>query len=267
VKRTTEVIMKIKIMAALFFFISATTLFAVEETRQLSLDTNCIQMMVIECGAGDCRIEGVEGRDSIEVRARITVRGMSSRRDRPFIEEKVVLTLERNGSRAVLKSLFKPYVSLFSIGSKMIDLTILVPSRLDLDIDDRSGDIGLKNINGSVVIDDSSGDITVRNVRGNVDIDDNSGDIVLEAVGGSVVIDDGSGTIELRNLGGRVNVDDSSGDITILKAVGDVTVSDSSGDITIDGVEKDVIIKSDGSGDLDITNVRGRIIKEPAFEN
>ncbi|MCJ7679770.1 MAG: DUF4097 domain-containing protein [Candidatus Aminicenantes bacterium] len=259
--------MNIKILAVLFFFAASTALFAAEETRQLSLDTDGIEMMVIECGAGDCRIEGVEGRDSIEVRARITVRGMSSRRSRQFIEEKVVLTLERNGSRAVLKSLFRPHISLFSVGSKMIDLTILVPSRLDLDIDDSSGDMDLKNIDGSVVIDDSSGDITVRNVRGNVDIDDNSGDIVLEAVGGSVMIDDRSGTIELRDLGGRVNVDDSSGDIFIQTAVGDVTVSDSSGDITIDGVERDVIIKSDGSGDVDITNVRGRIIKEPAFEN
>jgi len=257
--------MKIKILAALFFFVGATALFAVEDTRQLSLGADGIQMMIIDCGAGDCRIEGVEGRDTIEVKARIIVRGMSTRKAEQFIEERVVLTLERNGSRAVLKSLFKPHTSFFSTGAKMIDLTILVPSRLDLDIADSSGDMDLKNIEGSVVIEDSSGDITVRNVRGNVDIDDSSGDIVMEAVGGSVVIDDGSGTIDLRDLGGRVNVDDSSGDITILKVVGDVTVSDSSGDIRIDGVEKDVIIKSDGSGDVDITNVKGRIIKDPDF--
>ena len=254
--------MRIKILAAVFFFAASTALFAVEETRELSLGADGIDKIVIDCGAGDCRIEGVEGRETIEVKARIIVRGMSRRRAENFVKEKVLLSLERNGSRAVLKSLFKPYTSLFSMGSKMIDLTILVPARLDLDIDDSSGDMDIKNIEGSVLLDDSSGDISVHNVRGDVDIDDNSGDLFMRAVQGSVIIDDGSGTIDLRDMGGPVHVDDSSGDIIIQRAVGDVTVSDSSGDITIDGVERDVIIKSDGSGDLDITNVKGRIIKQ-----
>jgi hypothetical protein len=43
--------------------------------------------------------------------------------------------------------------------------------------------------------------------------------------------------------------------------LGDVAIIDGSGSIRVNGVEKNVIIKRDGSGRVNISNVKGRVVK------
>jgi len=46
-----------------------------------------------------------------------------------------------------------------------------------------------------------------------------------------------------------------------MDVLGDVTIIDGSGSIRVNGVEKDVIIKRDGSGSVNIANVKGKVVK------
>jgi len=233
------------------------------ETRDLVLDAGQIDELVIDCGAGYLRIEGADEVDRIEVVAEIIVEDLSGSRAEEFIEKYANLRLRKKGSSAILVSTFDnshgSIWSLFRNHSGLINLTVRVPKHMNLDIDDGSGEMWIRDIRGDIVIDDGSGEIEMDKILGYVEIDDGSGDIKMSDINGQVRIDDGSGDIKVRSLIGDVEVDDGSGDIEIRKVDGSVVVDDGSGDIDIKYVTQDVKIIDDGSGSVDIAHVDGRV--------
>lgn len=251
--------MKFRIIFVGLFFLCASFTFAYEDVRNLSLSAKGIDKLEIDCGAGFLKVKGQKGLTEIKVEAEIVVEGRSEKRAEEFIKEYLDLSLEKRGSRAVLKSDFKEYLSIFSFRNRVINLTVSMPAEMDLDVDDGSGYMKIEDIAGNLVIDDGSGDIEIVNNKGNVNVDDGSGEIVLEEINGDVEVDDGSGEINVEGVSGDVSVDDGSGSITIRNVGGSVTVRDGSGSISINGVEKDVYIPSDGSGSVRINNVKGLV--------
>jgi DUF4097 and DUF4098 domain-containing protein YvlB len=232
---------------------SATVIFAVislagslalsaQEVKPLSLAAQGIDKLEIDCGAGFLRVRGVEALNSIGVKAEIYVGGIADKKMKQFIEDNVKLTLEKKGSSALLVSRVdsRPF---FFFREARIDLTVNVPRKMSVRIDDGSGSIDVEGITGNLIIEDGSGGIRVENIQGDLDIDDSSGEIEVKDVTGNVTIHDGSGGIDVVNIGGSL------------------TVSDGSGGIDIDRVEKDLILKETGSGGVHYRNVKGRVIK------
>ena len=233
--------MKFKIIFLAVFFLCATSLFAHKEVKELSLSTQGIEKLKIDCGAGSLKVYGQEGLKEIRVEAEIVLDGKSERSAEEFLRKYLDLSLKKRGSRAVLTSGFESYRSIFSFGNKVINLTVSMPKDMNLDVDDGSGSMRIENIAGDVKVDDGSGSMEIMNIKGNLDVDDGSGDIEVEGIYGDVSVDDGSGSMIIRNIEGSV------------------TVRDGSGSITIDGVEKDVYIPSEGSGSVRVNNVKGKV--------
>ncbi len=251
--------MKFRIIFVAVFFLCVCFTFAYEDVRNLSLSAKGIEELQIDCGAGFLKVNGQKGLTDIKVEAEIVLEGKSEKNAEDFLKKYLVLSLEKRGRRAVLTSGFKEYRSIFSFGSKLINLTVSIPAEMDLDVDDGSGYIKIADIVGDLVIDDGSGSIEIVNIKGNVNVDDGSGEVELEEITGDVDVDDGSGEVSVEGVSGDVSVDDGSGSITIRNIGGSVTVRDGSGSITIDGVEKDVYIPSDGSGSVRLNNVKGKV--------
>lgn len=253
--------MKAKISLVAILFLCAAFVFPYESTKKLSLPSQGIEKLEVDCAAGFLKISGIEGLAKIEVTAEIIVEGKRVRDEEEFIRENIELSLEKRGTKAVLVSKFRESFPYISFRTKVINLTVNVPQNINLMIDDSSGSMSVEDIIGQLDIEDSSGDIYITDIKGNVDIDDSSGDIEAVAVSGYLKIDDGSGGIDVKDVVGDVSIDDGSGSIYVNNIGGSVTVSDGSGSINIDGVEKDVIIKDDGSGGVKISNVKGNIRK------
>jgi len=271
-----RLIVVIMLILILFF---ATSAFAYEKSQALTIAADGISLLDIDCASGFLKITGKEGLSNIEVRAEIIVKGMSTKKTKKFINDKLVLSLKKKGQKAYLVSKFKSYVSLFSIGTKAVNLTVFVPKTIELKVDDGSGEISIDNILGNINTDDGSGNITIMNVQGdlniddgsgkltfndingNIEIEDGSGDITIKNAAGNVFIDDNSGDIRLEEIHGKVNIEDGSGLIRVRGALGDVIISDGSGSIRVDDIEKDVIIRRAGSGGVTITNVKGQVKK------
>jgi len=214
-----------------------------ETTRTLDLSADGLQTLNITAGAGSLTVIGREGLGSIEVKAEIIVSGVDDGDRDDYIKRHVELDLRRSGNRAILVSRVRESGLSFFFHDSRIDLTVTVPKTMALEIGDSSGSLDVENIAGAVRIDDGSGSIAVRDVEGNLDIEDGSGEIDVADVAGDVSVDDGSGGISLRRIGGSV------------------TVRDGSGGIEIDVVEKDVRLIRTGSGGVDVTNVKGRVIR------
>ena len=209
----------------------------------MSLSADGIDKLMVDCGSGFLYVTGEESLKNIEVEAEIIVKGKNEKDIENYVKDHVKLELKKQGSKAVLVSLFKNQFPNINFRTRVINLTVTVPKNMDLEVDDGSWEVKIAQIDGNIQVDDGSGEITIRGIQGDVGIDDGSGTVDISDVTGSVMVDDGSGTIEVSDIGENVKV------------------SDGSGSIYIDGVGGDVIIKDDGSGSVKIRNVKGKVVK------
>lgn len=208
------------------------------KTENKSFDASGVTSARLDTGAGTLRIIGDADATSIEVKAEYRGRPRSSR-DAERILDNLRLTMEMQGSTFYLRSESGGHWRGSRSGS--IDLTITVPSRFSLKIEDGSGSIDLSGIDRDVTIDDGSGSIDIDAVRGNLRLDD------------------GSGSIQIRDSGGRIEIKDGSGSIDISRAGGDVTIRDGSGSISVDDVAGGFEVLRDSSGSINHRGVRGEV--------
>jgi hypothetical protein len=252
----------ISMAAIIVLTVSATCAVEYNEIKNMDLSTAGLDQLTADVGAGFLKIRGVAGLDRIEVEAEFVIKKLSENKAKQFIKDKLIFTLEKKGSRAVLTAKQKPMRNIFGSVSYVINLTVRVPELLKMKIDDGSGSMTVDNIKTDVWVDDGSGSIVLTDIGGAVEIDDGSGDIELQNIGGDIELDDGSGTVEVTGSRGRVEIDDGSGSIRIRDVVGDVIISDGSGSISISGVENDVHIRDAGSGSVNISDVKGQVYKK-----
>ena len=211
------------------------------EVRDLKTDADGVRELAIEAGAGSLEISGDPNADAILVIATVTVANEKADKAREIMESDMVLTLERNGDTALLKSYFKSDGSWGWGAQNGIALEVRVPERLGL------------------AVDDGAGSMEIRDVRGDIKIDDGSGSIVMTAVGGNIEVDDGSGSISIDGAGDDIRIVDGSGSIRVRQVGGSVIVADGSGSIDVRDVGRDLIVEEDGSGGLRFADVQGRV--------
>jgi hypothetical protein len=206
----------------------------------VNLDSSDIRTLDLEVGAGYLSIIGTDDADTA-----IQIQGHACADSRRALDDMDIVYERRGDTWYVETQNGEESFTLFSIfdfvHSNGIDVDIMVPAGLLLNIDD------------------GSGDMDIRDVRGELNIDDGSGDIQISDITGPVRIDDGSGDIELRNIENRVEIEDGSGDIDIVRVGGDVIIEDDgSGDIDVRDVRGDFIARDTGSGDVEYRDIGGR---------
>lgn len=209
-----------------------------QEERELGLATDGVTSFEIDAGAGDLTVVGVDGTAGIDVRATVLVEGATGDKAADFIEQRMVLTLTRDGETARLEADFRDGMSSGKRGA--IALDIRLPKGIDLVIDDGSGALEVRDTGAAVVIDDGSGSIRVAHA-------------------GDVVIDDGSGSIDVSDVNGDVDVDDGSGGMTLARISGSVTVDDGSGSIDVTDIGGDFTVIDGGSGSINYAAVAGEV--------
>ncbi|MEM8817539.1 MAG: DUF4097 family beta strand repeat-containing protein [Pseudomonadota bacterium] len=209
------------------------------QKRELSIETQGLDRLMIDAGAGRLEVRGVNGSDRIVVDATILVFGADGDRALRYIEEEMRLTLEKNNGRAVLMAGFDSGMG-FNNRSGAIQLEISVPKGLELDIDKGSGETVIEGTAANIRIDDGSGSLQIRDV-------------------GNLVVDDGSGSLRISDVSGDVEIDDGSGSIKVDRVTGSVTVDDGSGSVRVRDVGGDFIVIDDGSGSVNYSNVAGRV--------
>ncbi len=241
--------------------------FDLEETRKLTLDVTNIESLQIDAGAGFLVVAGDDSTSQITLTADLKVD-----------KDNFILSLEAEDNVAQLIANPNPDNDSSWWGdSPTIDLTVTVPKKLFVKIDDGSGELTVKHlanglkvkdgsgsmsisdIIGDVFIDDGSGSMDVEKIHGSLEIEDGSGSIYVKQVSESVEIDDGSGGIDISDIGGTLKIDDGSGSMLVVSVKGHVTIDDGSGSITLDGLESGVSIIDAGSGGLSMNNVNGKI--------
>lgn len=230
------------------------------EMKDLELSARGIDTLVIKCGAGSLNLKGMDGNDKIRVAAEILVEGLDEKDLNTFFRKNLLLHLEKQGTKAVLRGVFIRS-TLLNPSEAKINMTVRVPITLNVKIDDNSGPISVNDLFGDLEIDDGSGSIKIENIVGNVKVVDTSGTIEIEELTGKVFVKDGSGGIAINVIEGDVSIVDGFGSITVQDIGGYVKVWDGSGSIDIHDVSKDVSILESDSGEISIEGVKGAIIR------
>ena len=141
-----------------------------------------------------------------------------------------------------------------------VDLELVVPADLILDLDTRAGDIVVQGPVASATLASGYGDVRVVEVEGDVRASSKSGDLDLSAIGGAVDATTSYGDVTLRACRGpRIVAQSSSGTVAasdggkasweLASKYGDVTMSGGSGDLVVDT----------SSGRIDVTRFTGAV--------
>ena len=217
--------------------------------QTLSLDASQLASLTVEAGSGELIIQGKKGLTEIQVIADIYT-DVNNKDDFEFS-----LT-ESSSTKANLIAKINSNSGFWVGDSPHINVTVHVPVKMMLSIEDGSGEMKVSNINAPVDIKDGSGDIIVANINGNLNVNDGSGELSVENITGNVNIEDGSGEIYVKQISGNVNVDDGSGDLTLRNVTGIVVINDGSGNIDVKSAGG-LKIEEAGSGGLKVKGIEG----------
>jgi DUF4097 and DUF4098 domain-containing protein YvlB len=220
--------------------------------RRITVDTAGATRLFVHALAGDLEVVPVAGATAI-------ARGRACTSHERQLEEIQVQARREGDVVHVYVRLPEPARGFFGNQYARLDLTVEVPTELEVEIEDSSGDLEARDLR-IVRVTDSSGDIALRNVRSDVEINDSSGDILVSDAAGRVTLTDSSGDVRITGAQAVHVLSDSSGDLVIERITGDVNVErDSSGDIRVRDVGGDVRVGSDSSGSIRVTDVRGKV--------
>lgn len=166
--------------------------------------------LVIQSSAGDVDVVGTDGRE-----ARILVDG------------------EPRGARVSRSG------SVFRVAARGrygdADLTLWVPSDIEIDIQGSEGDIRVTGLSAGVTVQTVDGDITIDGV-GAVAAHTVDGDVRIHAVPGAVAVNVGDGDIHLERVGGPLVIESVDGDIVVLGAeAASASLSTVGGDVWYEG--------------------------------
>ncbi|MCO5205163.1 MAG: hypothetical protein M9928_09035 [Anaerolineae bacterium] len=130
-----------------------------------------------------------------------------------------------------------------------------------------SGDLVIQMPRGAsvVLLDTVSGDVVVKNIDGTVTANEISGDVSLSTIGGSVTLDSVHGDCAASGIGGDFAINTIHGDLSVSRIDGDTTIGSVHGDfaaktlgggLSIEAIMGDMSVRS-VTGDLTIENVHG----------
>ena len=219
--------------------------------RKGGIDTTGAERVEILARAGDLTVRPASG-------AALGAAGRACASRQEFLDQ-TQLHVQRAGNVIQVHVQTPESMSGIGVFYAYLDLQVVVPEGLPVEITDSSGDMSVEGVR-VVRITDSSGDITARRLLADVEINDSSGDVRVEDAAGAVRVEDSSGDVVIRGAKSVHIPQDSSGDMIIERIAGDVTIDrDSSGDVFVSDVGGNVEFIADGSGLVRVTDVKGTV--------
>ena len=218
--------------------------------RSASASTAGIATVRVQNGSGRLVITG--NPSATEVRATGTVHA-SSQRDL----DRVKLVVEREGSDIFVHP---DMPDSWGGCDCSVDMTVEVPTSLQLDVQDGSGGAELRNV-GRARVQSGSGGVRIEHTAGDVSVRSGSGEASLTDVHGNVSASSGSGGVTMDGVSGSVEIEHAgSGSVSLSNVRGSVHVgSIGSGSLDANGVGGDLTVEHQGSGGVHYASVHGKV--------
>ena len=202
--------------------------------------------------AGQVRVEGVEGSESVEYEATRYARGSDPAAAKQKASE-VPVDISREGSEITIET----------DGGRNTgaDYALRMPEGGSVEIESEAGDVEVSGLTGNIEVTSKAGDVTVGGVGGNVDVGAPQGDVTIRNVNtdtGGAELEVGSGDVFLEDLIlGTLEASVESGSVTFSgRFSGDGRVSVETGDVL-------ARLPAEDTRDLTLQTRVGRVLREP----
>ena len=212
--------------------------------------------VVITNAAGQVRVEGVEGSNTVEYEATRYAMGRDPVSAKEQASE-VPVDISREDSKITIQT---------DGGSDTgADYALRIPSGGSVDVESEAGDVEVSGLTGNVNIAAEAGDVTVDGVGGNVSVRTPQGDVTIANVNtdtGGAELDVGSGDVLLEDvILGTLEARVETGSVTFSgRFSGDGRVSVETGDIV-------ARLPAEDTRDLILQARVGNVLREPPNES
>jgi len=171
----------------------------VSAERKGGIDTTGAERVEIIARAGDLTVRPASG-------SALGAAGRACASHQKFLDQ-TQLHVERAGNAIQVRVRTPEDMSGIGVFYAYLDLQVVVPEGLPVEITDSSGDVSVDGVRVARIT-DSSGDMIIERITGDVTIDrDSSGDVFVADVGGNVeLIADGSGLVRVTDVKGTVRL-------------------------------------------------------------
>jgi Toastrack DUF4097/LiaI-LiaF-like transmembrane region len=145
-------------------------------------------------------------------------------------------------------------------------LTILVPKRSVLTVNNRYGNVDVSGLTGDQQLNNAFGELLVKNISGAVDARNRNGRVVVEDITGAATISNEFDSIEARRIGGSLDVKHRNGSVEFEDIKGDTKVSNAFGSTEVKNVQGSLVVDT-RNGSVDATHVEGNVTVENQFDS
>lgn len=220
---------------------------AEEKVVELPLNIKSGKTLRLERTNGDVDIKG--GADEAKVVVKAKVRGRDREDARLKAEAFTPVIEEHDGSLVIRQS------------SEAVEerLDVQIPNDVNLDIRIESGDVRIRDTNGSLRLEAKSGDIDAQDLKGTIEITTAAGDVDVKRSESSLCeIENKSGDVTIQSLKGNLMVRSASGDVRCREMDGSaISIETVSGDIDLD-------VAQPMNGAINIRTVSGDVLMDLA---
>jgi len=116
-------------------------------------------------------------------------------------------------------------------------LTIQVPKRSSLSVNNRNGAIDVSGITGDQQVANAFGKVVLSRITGAVDIKSRNDNVVVEDISGMAKISNEFGNVEARRVSGNLNIELRNGNVDVDEAKADTRISNAFGSITAKNIQ------------------------------
>jgi len=223
---------RLAVLSAVFVCAGAVTLAGTdgEIVLERTFDSRAGATLEFDSDSGGISILG-EDRDTIQITVR--AKGIDPEEAREVLD----VRFEESPDGITVRARFKAkrggwFSGMFDDSDGNVHYEVLVPRATHLSIDNGSGGLEAREIDGDVSIDNGSGGVRLDEIVGDVSIDNGSGGIRVDRVEGDVSIDNGSGGVKVSEIVGDISIDNGSGGIRLDDVDGALEVETSSGGVS-----------------------------------
>jgi len=145
-------------------------------------------------------------------------------------------------------------------------MTIQVPRRSTLRLENRNGRVSIQDVTGNHDVVNRFGQVDIRNITGQLEIENRNGSITVQDVSEWVKINNRFSSTSVKNVGGNLDITARNGSVDVSGVKGNATISNSFAPITVENVQGDLTINGRNNS-LDVQRVDGDLRAESSFQN
>ncbi|WP_059102508.1 hypothetical protein [Shouchella shacheensis] len=244
------------VLAAMLFMLAACNMVTYEYEEEMEVSAEGIDELRVKHDQGRVTITGSDEVTSVQARATSSATAKDEEEAVRYGEEQMVFDMEQEGDQIVVISEVRQGQE---ARKGRIDVEIVMPASLAVDVEHRSGRLTIEDVDGGVTLYHGSGDTEVANLNGALSFTDGgSGMATIQQIEGTLDVHKTSGSLSLRESGGAATLVMGEADIAIEQYDGSASVQNVSGAVNLLDINGDVKLKTQ-SEEVAVENVTGDV--------